>query len=261
MNKTIISIILTLSLFGCSNKFATNYKTIATTSSTLYENTGERVEIIESNNINSDIQRLLEQSYMIIGTTNFVANSGSQSLASLKKHGESVGAHKIIVNRKHLGSSTISMPLSTPTTSVSSTNSNYNISNNHGGNANIYGNSRTTTYGTQTQYVPITISNTEYSAYYLAKFKSKTGIYPFELTDQDKQLIGQNTGFKVGVIIKDSPAYYANILTNDIVTEINGSPIAGVSGFIAKVDTLPSSKVNLKIFRNGKYQFKDLPVK
>lgn len=260
MIKLLTISLISFSLLGCANKFAENYKSTATISNPLYVNTGEPLEIIESNDINSDLKKLLEQGYMTIGTSKFVANSGSQSLSDLKKHGEIVGAQKIVVNRKHLGSSTVPLAMTTPTVSTSSTNSNYNITNNYGGNANIYGNSRTTTYGTQTQYIPFTVSSTGYSAYYLAKFKSKTGIYPFELTDQDKQEIGQNIGFKAGVIINDSPAYYGGILTNDIVTEVNGKQINGVKGFVEFVDSLPNGTAKLKVYRNGKSLIKEINV-
>lgn len=117
-----------------------------------------------------------------------------------------------------------------------------------------------TPYGTQTQYIPFTVSSTGYSAYYLAKFKSKTGIYPFELTDQDKQEIGQNTGFKVGVIINESPSYYGGILVNDIVTEVNGNQVNGVKGFVEIVDTLPIGIAHLKVYRNGKYLNKQINI-
>ncbi len=260
MIKLLTISLISLSLLGCANKFAENYKSTATINNPLYVNTGEQLEVIESNDINTDLKKLLEQGYMTIGTSKFVANSGSQSLSNLRKHGELVGAHKILVNRKYLGSSTIPLAMTTPTVSTSSTNSNYNITNNYGGNANIYGNSRTTTYGTQTQYIPFTVSSTGYSAYYLAKFKSKTGIYPFELTDQDKQEIGQNTGFKVGVIINESPSYYGGILVNDIVTEVNGNQVNGVKGFVEIVDTLPIGIAHLKVYRNGKYLNKQINI-
>lgn len=107
----------------------------------------------------------------------------------------------------------------------------------------------------------MTVNFTNYSAIYLAKFQSRTGIYPIELTNQDKTIIEQNTGFKVGVIVNESPAYYANILPNDIITKINDVDIAGIKGFIEIANTAPSGLMKVELIRNQKKLNKNLTIK
>ena len=114
--------------------------------------------------------------------------------------------------------------------------------------------------GSQTQYVPVQVSFTQYSAIYLAKFKSRTGIYPVELNNQDKAKIDQNTGFKVGVVVNESPAYYANILPNDIITKINGIDIAGIKGFIEVTNIAPSGLMNIDLIRDSRKLRKQIRI-
>ena len=247
-------------LGGCVNQFADNYKTIATPSNPLYIPSSSELEIKETKNLNGDLQQYLEMGYAVIGTSNFSARSGSQNLQNLKNHAKTVGAQTVLVNRSHGGSSTVTLPFTTPTTTTSQSRSNYNINNNYGGYSSVNGNTTTTTYGSQTQYVPIEISFTQYSAVYLAKFKSRTGIYPFELDNKDNAYIEQNTGIKVGVVINESPAYYANILPNDIITRINGTDIAGVKGFIEFMNIAPSGSTKIELIRGSKKLTKTIKI-
>lgn len=255
-----ISLILSIMLGGCVNQFADNYKTIATTSNPLYIPVSGEIEIKETKDIQGDLQTYLERGYAPIGTSNFSARSGSQNIQNLRNHAKTVGAKAVLINRSNLGSSTITLPFTTPTTTTSQSRSNYNISNNYGGYASVNGNTTTTTYGSQTQYVPVQVSFTQYSAIYLAKFKSRTGIYPVELNNQDKAKIDQNTGFKVGVVVNESPAYYANILPNDIITKINGIDIAGIKGFIEVTNIAPSGLMNIDLIRDSRKLRKQISI-
>lgn len=247
-----ISLILSLLLVGCVNQFADSYKIIATPNNPLYIPSSSELEIKETNDIKGDLQHFIEMGYAIIGTSNFSARSGSQNLQNLKKHAKTVGAQMVLVNRSSAGSSTVAVPFTTPIATTSQSKSNYNINNNYGGYTSVSGNTTTTIYGSQTQYVPVEMSFTKYSAVYLAKFKSRTGIYPIELNNQEKAYIEQNTGFKVGVIVNESPAYYANILPNDIITRINGTDIAGIKGFIEIMNVAPSGATNIELIRGSK---------
>lgn len=193
---------------------------------------------------------------MIMGISEFVARTGSQNIKSVEKQAELVGAQVVIVSRQGLGESTIAMPVTTPTTSTSTTN--YNLYGNYG--SQVLGSAKTTTYGTQTQYIPVTLSNTKYSAYFFGKFKNKTGIYPFELDDGDKLKTEQNFGVKVGAVVRGSPAYLSGILTNDIILKANKKDIYGIQGFIEITNSVQNGDLELDVYRNGKTIKKVLKV-
>lgn len=256
MRNILFLAILCITITGCANNFSTNYKSIATTSSPLYIPSSKPIEIITTENVDLETKRLAENSYMIMGISEFTARSGSQNLKNIEKQAALVGAQVVLASREHLGSTTISMPMTTPTTSTSTTN--YNLYGNYG--SQVSGRAQTTTYGTQTQYVPITLSNTKYSAYFFGRFKNKTGIYPFELNDKDKQNIDQNLGVRVGAVVNGSAAYFAGILTNDIILKVNKKDIYGVQGFIDIADTLQNGNAEFKVYRGGKTLVKILEI-
>lgn len=245
-----------LILTGCANGYTTYYKPLATSKSPLYVPSDLPIQVKISENIDLDTKQLIEDGYLILGVSKFIARSGSQNLKDMEKQAALVGAQVVLASKKNLGSTTIAMPLTTPTTNTSTTN--YNLRNNYG--SYVTGSAQTTSYGTQTQYVPITISDTEYAAYFFAKFKNKIGIFPADLTDLDKKNIEQNGGMKVGLIINNSPAYYAGVLKDDIILKINDKDVYGVNGYLESVNNLEGEDVKFTIYRSGKILNKNIKI-
>lgn len=259
--KIIIVTLAMLLVSGCAtNQFATNYKSIGNTDSPSYIPSSADIEVIEVQDIEKEAQPYFESGYLPIGTSSFVASSGSQNIKSIKDHAKLVGAQIVLFNRSSAGSNQVVIPFTSPTATTSYTQSNYSLNNQSSYYGSLSGNSTTTTYGSKTNYVPVTVNYTNYSAAYLAKFHSRTGIYPVELTNQDKATIEQNTGFKAGVIVNESPAYYANILPNDIITKINGVDVAGVKGFLEITNTAPNGLMKIELIRNQKKLNKTIPI-
>lgn len=240
--------ILSIVLSGCASGFATNYKPITSAQSTLYIPSNKPIEIIQTENIGLETKKWVEEGYLIMGVSDFVASSGSQNLKSLEKQASLVNAQVVLVSAKHLGSTTMAMPMTTPTSNTSTTN--YNLYGSYG--TQVSGMAQTTTYGTQTQYVPVTLSSTRYSAYFLGRFKNKTGVYPFELNENDKLQIEQNFGIKVGAVVRGSPAYLSGILANDIILKANKKDIYGVQGFLDITNPLQDESLEFDVYRNGK---------
>lgn len=260
--KIIIVALAMLLVSGCaSNQFAKNYKYLGGLGDSSYIPSSADIKIVEVQDFSKEAPPYIEMGYLSIGTSNFVARSGSQNLQNLKDHAKSVGAQIVLLNRRNAGSNQVVMPLTSPTTTRSQTQSNYSLNNSTGYYGSVIGNSTTTTYGSKTDYVPVTVNFTNYSAIYLAKFRSRTGIYPYELTKEEKIALGQNTGFRVGIIVNESPAYYANILPNDIVTKMNGIDVAGLNGFLEIVKTAPSGLMKIELLRNQKKLIKTIDIK
>lgn len=241
-------IILTVVLSGCANNFAANYTSLANTSSPTYIPSNAPVQVIITEDLSNILSQYLRKGYLPVGKSEFQAN-GRQSKDDLKKQAIAVGAQVAIATREDLGSSTISMPITTPSTSTTYSTSNYNIYGNKGINS-IRGATTSTTYGTQTNYIPLTINSGKYTAVFLAKFKSKSGIIPFGLSDESKRKLQQNSGVMVGEVVENSPAYYANIIKGDIILDVDKKEVFGVDGFIKAIDDSNSNKVSLKILRN-----------
>ena len=83
--------------------------------------------------------------------------------------GKKVGADLVLIlDPQYAESVTTSVPLTTPTATTSYTNG-MATAYGTGGSAVAFGNSTTTTYGTNTTYVPMTVNRYQYGALYLVK--------------------------------------------------------------------------------------------
>lgn len=247
-------------LSGCINNFAEFYQGQADARLIpTYVPSTEEVRIISTNDLAKDEKILIRQGFMPIGRSSFNANTGTVTRDSLVQHAQKIGAQVVLLKSVVTGTENRVMALNTPTTSTSYTTSNAQAYGS-GGYANAYGNSTTTTYGSQTNYIPYTISRSAVGAEFFAKFKIKLGISPQDLTDDDKKDIGQNGGVKIFEIIDNSPAYFANVLPDDIVVSVNDKPVGNSADFLEKVKNLPNGTNKFEFIRNKKHMFKQIDI-
>jgi len=114
------------------------------------------------------------------------------------------------------------------------------------------GSATTTTYGSQTTYIPITINRYDYGAIYFVKRKFVLGVNWRELNDAERQEVQTNKGFYVTSLVSGSPAFEADVLPGDIVLEIDGQTASSLDGYLSMIDAHKGETINLTIFRNGK---------
>jgi len=117
-----------------------------------------------------DPKPFMQQGYAVIGYSSF--NSGhnepdSEAVAQAKKIGADL---VVIVDPNYTGSVTSQIPLTLPTTTTSQTNGSATAYGS-GGSVTAYGNSTTTTYGSRTTYIPMTVNRYDYGAVYFVKWK------------------------------------------------------------------------------------------
>jgi hypothetical protein len=191
-----------------------------------------------------------KRGFVMIGSSSF--NSGqAESENAAVEQGRKVGADLVVImNPRYTGSTTTSVPITTPATSTSYTNSSATAYGS-AGTVNAYGNSTTTTYGTQTNYVPITVNRVDYSAGYFIKQRWIIGAMWRDLNDAERQELQSNKGVVVRLVVDGQPAYHADILPGDIILAVNGEPVAGQEG-ITKISRANSGrKVMFSIYRRG----------
>ena len=209
--------------------------------------------IVKKGNFGSikEIVRSYEkQGYTVIGSSIF--NSGrEESEDSAIKQAVSVEADLVVIlDSVYTGSVTTSMPVTTPTTSTSySTGSATAYGSN--GPVSVYGSSTTTTYGTQTTYMPIAVHRQDYGAIYFIKQKYMLGIYIRDLDDKERQSVQSNKGVVIRTVVDDTPAFNADLLPNDILTAIDGMPIANQSGFDHLLSSRAGREIVISLVRNG----------
>ncbi len=84
--------------------------------------------------------------------------------------------------------------------------------------------------------------------YFMGAPKIGTGIMSRDLSSEEVAKHETRRAFAVKWIRDNSPAYYADLLPNDIVLAVNGQPADGSNWQAAIASNEP---LNLKIVRNG----------
>jgi membrane-associated protease RseP (regulator of RpoE activity) len=232
MKKFTISMLGLTLLAGCSANPYEKYYSGKTDAYTLpnYEPSKE-IKIIQSFDLKSDLQNYVRQGYAQIGISSFNAQTNRISDKDIYKQAEKIGAQIVLKQSKLTNVANQYNTITTPTQ-----------------------------WGTIGSVIPTTITREDFSAIYLAKFKSRIGINLIELTDEERQKIGQNNGQKIIVIVDNSPAYKANLLTNDIITAINGMALESPSQVANILRTLPVGIAKFEVIRNGNKITKEIHI-
>lgn len=175
MKKLLLALSI-FSLIGCSSLHQNFYSQVAPSK---YPPT-ETVAVFEYNNLKiKELYELLFSDYLIIGKSGFIGPYQSARVAV--PFAKSIGADVVISTTQFSETQTSVVPITTPTTNVT------NYSGNVGG-VPMYGSS--TSFGTTTTMMPITVSRYEQNAYFLKNVNNikplwakTTADYPVTDTD------------------------------------------------------------------------------
>lgn len=205
-------------------------------------------EIVPSTgNIDQDLETMWRRGYAAIGYTSFTTSNDKTKDAS--RFAKKLNARYLIVATDLESSRTASIPLTTPTTTTSQTRGTASAYGN-GGYANGTYSGTTTTYGSQTSYIPITINRfSKMAVYFMELPRYGAGILPRELNAQEITAIESRRAFVVRFVRDGSPAYIADLLPGDIVTHVNGQPADQEAWQAAIRGEQPLS---VHVVRNGK---------
>jgi hypothetical protein len=199
------------------------------------------------------------QGYVMIGSSSFTSGHPEPDQDAIKL-GTQIGADLIVIlNPEYQGTVTTSVPITVPTTSTAYTNASATAYG-AGGPAMAYGNSTTTTYGSSTTYVPMTVQRSAYAAGYFVKRHYKFGAIFRDLADSERQQYQTNRGAYVSTVIDGSPAYDADILPGDVILRINGQNLNGQAGLMEAIDANRGQTVDVTVVRQGQMVSKRVAV-
>jgi membrane-associated protease RseP (regulator of RpoE activity) len=120
-----------------------------------------------------------------------------------------------------------------------------------GGFANYSGTS--TTFGSETTYMPYSVRRYDYYASFWVKAKPPIlGVYYENLTDELRRKIESNKGVYITVVIKDSPAFNADLLNGDVIRKLNDTEVIDRTHFGKLIAENKGQEIKVEIFRNGK---------
>jgi PDZ domain len=200
-----------------------------------------------------------KRSYVMIGNSFF--NSGkNESEDSAIRQGQQVGADLVLIlNPVYKGSITSSIPLTTPTQTVSrstGTATAYGPA----GTATAYGSGTTTTYGTNTTYIPVTVHRSDFGSVFFVKQRFGLGLFTRDLSDSERQELQSNKGVVVRLVVDESPAFNADILVGDIVLSIDGVSVGSMQSFTDILRQRSGKLVSIALLRRGQRVDKEVQL-
>lgn len=231
--------------------------------------TGEP-KIYSGGNPEADAQKMYEDGYSLLGFSSF--HAGGVSKQKLLDQAAKVKADTVIFESKYTNTISGVMPLVLPNNQTISTNSSgmantsgningYGGSASWNGSGNYFGNSTTTVYGTQTTYIPYSRDMYDYFASYWIKMKKFVfGVWPYDLTSEQREKIGTNKGAFVKYVVNDSPAFKADIFEGDIITKINDKDVWGAKDIGTLQNYYGGERITVTIIRNDKTLIKEVQL-
>ncbi len=252
----------TLLLAGCANPFVQFYQdgtggTDLAKSPIVVLPTGEP-KMFRGTDPEADYQRMLEDGYSLVGFSSF--NGGDVNVDGALTQAKAVHAEIVLIYSKHTDTRTGVLPLTLPDTQTSTTTlsgSGFGS----GGYRSFSGTANTTTYGTQTTYIPYSVDRYDYFSSYWIKLKPPAfGVHTRELTPELRQKIGSNKGVYVIAVVRNSPAWSADVLKDDIITKVSSVEIFDKPTFSKAVRENAGRKVTVEILRNGQRIVKEVTL-
>jgi hypothetical protein len=192
-----------------------------------------------------------KRGYVLIGSSMF--NSGrAPSEAAAVQQGKGVGADLVLIfNPRYTGSVTSTVPIVTPTSSTSYSTGTATAFGPRGA-VTAFGSGTTTTYGTQTNFIPMTVNRSNYGAAYFVKQRFDLGAFTRDLNDSERHQFQTNKGVIVTSIVDGTPAFDADILVGDRIISVDGVEISNGQSFFSTLKPKAGQKVTLAIARDGK---------
>lgn len=215
-----------LTLGGCANPYTKFYKANPTENLADLEllSSGQTPIISSSSNFDADVKRYFSKNFRLIGTSFF--NGKLHAEEDIIQQAIQIRATHVIYGAKFLTTQTVSTPVFTP---------------------NGVGGIDTTVF--QRQQLRY-----DQGAIFFAKSKKKLrfGIMSGELTPDLRKTLGSNTGAVVKVVTEDTPAFFANLFSDDLIISLDNTPIESQEQLGRMLDAIPPDreKITLGILRN-----------
>ncbi len=199
---------------------------------------------------NDLIHSYARKGYSLIGYSQFSSGRQERDYNAVAQ-GVAVGADLVLIsNPRFERTNTAVVPITSPTTSTSYSSDSANIYG-PGGSATVSGSSTTTRYGSNTNYIPVSVNVNTYTATYFIKAKYRLGVKFRDLNQSERLSLGRNTGAVVSVLIEDTPAFYADVLEGDVFEMVNNEKVLSSKQVLQQFARLKGHEVSVVINRNG----------
>ncbi|VXC84959.1 putative PDZ/DHR/GLGF domain protein [Burkholderia sp. 8Y] len=260
--KRLLAIGALASLAGCANGFSQYYHGM--TREEIVARSGPRSDstpkVLYSSNVRSESERLAENNFALVGESSFQAQQTRRAEANAIEQGKTIGADVIVLSVRDAGSETVSMPLTMPTTSTSVSTFNGSAFGSRGVTS-VMGSATTTSYGTATTFVPVTVRRADYYAGYWVKAKTPVmGIHIVPLSPEEHKKIGTNAGALINTVVIGSPAYIADIFKGDYLMAIGDVSISSGADLQRAIAKYAGAAVPVQLVRDGQRLTKNVAM-
>ena len=199
----------------------------------------------------ASIKEYMRENYFPIGQSSF--NAGNNvGTGDLQDFGATIKADVILygVGNRTTTQSAMALPQYNPGTQQTT------YLNGYGSNgSSFYGTANTYSPGTYTTtVVPVTIVRQDYCAVYLKKswFKPVLGVIRVPVSADQARLVGTNNALLITIVMRRTPAFYADLYEGDYILEFNGQRVpVSEEEFSALLDKNRGQEIALLIYRNG----------
>lgn len=252
MKKLFYIFLVSIFVSGCAtnpyNRFYTDYSG----RTSLAENprlivSQEQPKVKRGNNALDDAKKMRMNGFVLLGESSFNAGSVNDNLA--RQQARIINAEVVLLYSQHTETLSGSTPLTLPDIQTSSSSGSAYGS---GGYTNLYGSSSTTTYGTQTTYIPYHVRRYSYKATFWARPKGfSLGIHVQDLTDEQRRKIESNKGAVISVVVKGTPAFQNDFFNGDIIKNVNGEEIVDAQHCQQCLRETEDKKLTITILRGS----------
>ncbi|PJZ29631.1 PDZ domain-containing protein [Leptospira kmetyi] len=243
MNK-IIQLIAILILNHCTNPYIEYYRDYSNgnhrPNQRMIDSGKEPVLLEYSKEPTKDAVKLLEDGYINIGGSSFIDKDAS--LDEVREAAIESDSELVLYGRTYRNSVSNQIPITTYTTKTTTTRF----------YGDIYGRMTTKESVPNTQFISYNYDVYEFYATFWKKGKLPlSGFKARELDADERSNIGLNNGILIIAVIKNSFAFYANIVRGDTVTEINGTKLYSYQDYENIISKNVGKEIVLSILRNG----------
>lgn len=210
-------------------------------------------KVVSSRNLKEDSLRMREDGYLLVGHSSFNSTylDEGQALDQARK----VGAEVVLVNQRYINTVTQSVPMSQWVPGQQENHQETTVIQQGAATPTIIQRQSSTQLEGQyqTTYVDENVDYYEYDATFWAPSKqSPIGVLVKPLDGASRSLVGSNKGVRVRAVVKDSPAYEADILRDDILVSLGEDLIRDPNQFFQLVKDAQGQEVPIQLYRGGK---------
>lgn len=256
MHKMTVSVLVGAALFvvACASNPFQKFYTPSQVRGTLAPraaSANEQVHILRGNNLEQDGIAMLQNGFFYLGSSSFNGRAFSPDLAI--EQAKNVGASTVVVYSRYLSTVTGNIPLVLPAPPTTATTSTQGTIYGSGGTATFSGTSNTTFSGGTTTYnIPYQVDRYDQAATYWAKGRTPVcGVYVRDLNDGERRHLQRNRGAVVIAVLKNSPAFLADILRGDVIVRVAGNEIAGSQDLLDLLAQYAGKEVLIEIERDS----------